>query len=598
MTTDTLTESAIDVAGRRLNPAASPEWQYLLTHFELSEGFSFIVVLVPDADWSDACRIALARFLEAQGKTLQTVAFKNAEEFKVNLPGQLLELRLGERTGAVWLSATVSEASPQYQDWVEAWRGMSARLNQFRNPLSRQINVPLLFVGAPWIQSVIRDIAPDLWSVRTMVTRVEPPAESSQPDFRFTGGATEQQLEGRAIDPDLALQAAGRLRGREGKELALAQILYRAGLGLNARSRWLQAETALREAVDLQRRFDAPPSVLADTLQALGYNLEWQYQYDEAVILVNEARSVFVLEGNVFGEANCIQSLGDIAFSRSDGDMARKQFEEALSLFRKAGGGIGEANCIMSLGDLALRRSEDDVARARYEEALPLFRQLGSALGEANCIKGLGYVALDLSDYDTARVRYEEALPLYRQVSDVLGEASCIRSLGDIALRRSDHDTARARFEEALSLFRNVGNLLGEANCIKGLGDIALVRSEHDVGRARYEEALPLFRKVGSLMGEAACIASLGGSALAQGNADEATRLFKDALALYERIAEPFSIGWIKVRLARLTDEPIERNEYIRTAREAWTSIDRSDLLETLEQEFGHAGGTNDATYS
>src|SRR5260370_23348593 len=142
--TTLVAESPIEIAGRQLNPAVSPEWQHLLTHFELSEGFSFIVLLVPDADWADACRIALASYLEAEGKRLLTVGFSDAEDFKVQVPGRLLDLHTSEQTGAAWLSATVSEASPQYGAWLDAWRGMAARLNQFRNPLRRQISVPLL----------------------------------------------------------------------------------------------------------------------------------------------------------------------------------------------------------------------------------------------------------------------------------------------------------------------------------------------------------------------------------------------------------------------------------------------------------------------
>src|SRR5437016_3430687 len=285
--TTVLTEAPIEVAGRRLNPGASPEWQHLLTHFELSEGFSFVVLLVPDADWANACRIALSQYLEAEGKNLLTVGYSDAEDFKIQVPGRLLELHTGERTGAVWLEATVSEASPRYEEWAGAWRGMAARLNQFRNPLRRRLNVPLVFVGAHWIQPAIRDIAPDLWSVRTLVTRLEPPAEFGEARGRGVEATSEQQLEGLAIDPDFALQTARRLRGQAGKELVLAQLLYRAGLGLNARYRWAEAEAALREALELQREFNASPESIAASLRALGYSLEQQYKFDDATKLLS-----------------------------------------------------------------------------------------------------------------------------------------------------------------------------------------------------------------------------------------------------------------------------------------------------------------------
>jgi len=551
--TTILTDPAIEVAGRRLNPAVSPEWQHLLTHFELSEGFSFIVLLVPDSDWAEACRIALSRYLEAEGKSLLTVAYKDPEDFKVSLPGRLLELHLSEQTGVVWLSATVSKASPEYEEWVEAWRGMAARLNQFRNPLSRGIKVPLVFVGAHWIQPVIRDTAPDLWSVRTMVTRVEPPSESRAIESKAVELSTEQQLEGLAIDPDFALQAANRLRSEKGKELALAQLLYRAALGLNARSHWLQAEEALREAVALQRKFSAPADTLASSLLALEQSLRWHYKFDEAVRLLEEAKALFVQAGNLLGEATSLVHLGDIAAWRSDYDDASAFFQQASSLYKRVGNTLGEANCAFSVGDLALRRYDNDTALVRFEEALMLYRQSDSLLGQANCILGIGDIALRRSDYDTARVRFEEALTLYRRIGSVLGEANCTARLGEIALGRTDFDTARARFEKALQLYHQIGSVLGEANCMARLGDIQLLK----------------------------------------GLQQEAAQYFKEALKLFEEFGDAFSVGWTQVRFARLADNSAERDEHLEAARRAWSNIDRHDLIRTLDEEFEQAEENN-----
>jgi hypothetical protein len=86
----------------------------------------------------------------------------------------------------------------------------------------------------------------------------------------------------------------------------------------------------------------------------------------------------------------------------------------------------------------------------------------------------------------------------------------------------------------------------GEANCIARLGDIVLDRSDHDGALARYSQALPLYRA----------------------------------------IPDPYWIGWILVRMARLDSADNERVRHWREARQTWASIGREDLIQSIEAEF------------
>jgi tetratricopeptide (TPR) repeat protein len=283
---------------------------------------------------------------------------------------------------------------------------------------------------------------------------------------------------------------------------------------------------------------------------------------------------------DALGEANCLQSLGDIALDRSDHEGGRRPFEAARKLFQKVGDVPGEADCIRGLGDIALARSDYEGARRRFEAARKLFQKVGDVPGEAHCLKGLGNIALARSDHKAARQRYEAALQLYQKVSNVLGEANCFARLGDIALERSDDEGAQQRYEAALPLYKKVGDVLGEADCIKGFGDVALARSDHGGARLRYDAALLLYRQVGAVEGEADCIRGLGDLEEAQHNIAAARDRWRDALALYAKTPDRKSIGLTDIRLARCAATPEEATGHREAARKAWESIDRPDLIE------------------
>ena len=449
------TPAAAGTLAQRINIAASPDWHNLLTYFDLAgEGFAFIVLIVPDGEWAEACRHALERYMMALRKRLEVITFGSAREFGEELATRLLSVRPGEDVGAVWVAAAVSEAVREYDEWAEAWRVGSARLNQYRNPLRRQFNVPLLFTGAPWIQATLRETAPDLWSVRTLVVRIAPAvsAETTTP-----GHATSDQSyisdreEGLAIDPDFTSREAERLRGQPGKELALARLLHRAGTGFAVRYRGDEAERAFTEAIELRRRFGAEMDELASSLSAWAGVLRWRNDYERAIEALLESLKLYQQTGNVLGEANCIRSLGDIALQRSQHDEARARFEEALPLYRQVGDILGEANCITRLGDIALQRSQHDEARARYEEALPLYRQVGDVLGEANCIKSLGDIALAKGEREEARRLFATALELFERIPEPYSIGWTRRRLARVAMdaaeRRRHLEAARAAWE-------------------------------------------------------------------------------------------------------------------------------------------------------
>lgn len=274
-----------------------------------------------------------------------------------------------------------------------------------------------------------------------------------------------------------------------------------------------------------------------------------------------------------------VTGLDTISLLKRARDVARQIGEKEL-----------EADCLHSLGRLALLRSDDDEAHEKFQEALPLYQCVSSLLGQANCIKGFGDIAKRHSDHATAREKLQEALTLYQRGDNVLGQANCLRGLGNIAIRQSDYDAACEKLQEALPLYQDLGDLLGQANCIHDLGYIALRRSEHDAALEKFQEALPLYQRGGNLLGQANCIQGAGDVAFRRSEHDVARELYQEALALFERIPDPYSIGWARVKLARIAPTLEEQRQHVEAARKAWTRIKRPDLLEKLDNKFGAEG--------
>jgi hypothetical protein len=248
------------------------DWKRLLAHFDLGKGFSFLVLLLPGAVGADICRRQLASHLAAKGNRLAELPCEWREEAR-RVGDRLFALEPAEDLGGVWLGSVIPESDPEIEAWKEAWRFGLSTLNQQRNPLQRRFACPLVLVGAPWLHPLLRESAPDLWSIRVGVVTVKAARGQFPPEFSESAATCEPrvieaqasgtgsidmpigarsgsfQKDAVAADPDYALERAESIVNQPGSELARAELLFRAGNGFHARARLDAAERCFRESV-------------------------------------------------------------------------------------------------------------------------------------------------------------------------------------------------------------------------------------------------------------------------------------------------------------------------------------------------------------
>lgn len=187
--------------------ATAPDWQVLLNHFEFMRGFAFVVLLVPDDECTAICKSTLARHLEQRGRHLWELPVEDTESLE-GIADSLLSAAPRADLGGVWIAKAVPDQAEHFPMWFDAWRSALGKLNQHAHPLTQKWNAPLLVVGAPWLQQVFLEYAPDLWSIRTLVARITKESVPSPIPQRHAPGATvAAQAVASPDEPDIDLSS-------------------------------------------------------------------------------------------------------------------------------------------------------------------------------------------------------------------------------------------------------------------------------------------------------------------------------------------------------------------------------------------------------
>lgn len=284
------------------------------------------------------------------------------------------------------------------------------RLNPRRNEIRRQFNCSLIFVGAPWLQETMREIAPDIWSVRTLVARIEPLAVSeTKPTISERQSFDADETKGGG-DPLFALQEAEKLRGISGKDLALARLLHRAGEGFAARNDWRSAEKAYTEAFEIKQQFGASPDSVLATLNRLAWTCHVLGQAHRSLDYTQSALAIARQTGNRKAEGKALSYLGLAHAVLGDVRKAIEFHEQRLTIAREIGDRHGEGSSLNNLGNAYGALGESRKAIKFYEQALVIHREIGNRNGEGNVLMNLGIAHFKLGDARKAIEFFEQTL--------------------------------------------------------------------------------------------------------------------------------------------------------------------------------------------
>jgi tetratricopeptide (TPR) repeat protein len=491
-----VTPQATSELERRFGAKAAERWQHVLEHIRLSTGFSYLILLVPEASAARICAAELARHLREQGQELESREFNTPEALREHLAPWML--RETGQQHPIWAASVTSEYDPQHSEWEAAWRYAVARINERRDELIKCHQAPIIMVGAPWLKTVLREAAPDWWSVRSLVVNLKPqfvPSDRKERDLEPVRRMLENDSSDALLDPDEVLEQAELLRGVGGQEENLMILLERAYNSFSDRERHVEAEEVAQEILEIGLNLGNPVLSIADMYHNIGYSQLSQNRLEDAEF--NLRKALKYKEENkalLVSKAITLDPLARILQKQGN-------LEEAELIFRKA-----------------LKYKEDDRA---------------SLVSMSITLDSLARVLRDQGKLEEAELNFRKALKFSEDGKDsLISKGITTHELARTLQEQGDLAEAELNFRIALEYKEKAGSpLTSQAKTLYFLGDTLQKQGKLEQAESILQRALMLGEMDGNTSKDLESIrTSLIGVLKKQENWQAAENLIRQAL--------------------------------------------------------------------
>ena len=475
-------------------------WHQLRQHSEWSDPPWVAFVFTSSTATARALEAEMGAWLASRGETQRVLRPKTPQELREALPWLLTESP--EKTGCTWLQAVhidvpTPEGSPP-GPWTEAWDSLMLRANTRRDQILSRVRGGLIFVGVPERKPRIREAAPDLWSIRTLVLQPEPttlPGPAHSPPFlpHYTKPNVDPAQAREALDrahaiAERASQASetadeGRMRPtRIQANIRAIEALLQQG--------WITEAAPLAEdLLELaQAHQDESPGGKRSAWLATAWELQSMVLRDQGHLsaAASALRSALTLRKSlVDGQsssrgqrqsdlARTWSLIGGLALAHGNLDDALPALQTSRDLRRQLVEWSDDPESISELalsqsllGDLQLARGDLHAARECFEDALEIRRDLAGSHNAHRFRRYLsiawgriGLVSQRLGNLALARAAYRQAWTIARDLSETdpgnvtwQMEASIAASRwADLALADQELDLAEEAFSRSVKI--------------------------------------------------------------------------------------------------------------------------------------------------
>jgi serine/threonine protein kinase/tetratricopeptide (TPR) repeat protein len=201
-----------------------------------------------------------------------------------------------------------------------------------------------------------------------------------------------------------------------------------------------------------------------EALRIRGEVLERLGRFDEALLLVDDARELFAREGAVSEEMAAMVGRGRIHMVRAQYEAARDAYRPVIARIEKTSEPWLERIVHNHVAIIETCLGNYATAMASALRALDLCRRYGDRTREGDALSVAGIILLEVGLFDQAAATFAEALELLSRTGSRWSRADCLIYAGVCEARRGGNGLAM--LDEALAEARRLGARYLEANAL------------------------------------------------------------------------------------------------------------------------------------
>jgi tetratricopeptide (TPR) repeat protein len=370
------------------------------------------------------------------------------------------------------------------------------------------------------------------------------------------------------------------------------EVLIELGELLRLAARWVDAERAFQQALEVARSTD-DPKVEAQAIRGLGSVLPFAVgngrTLDQAVERLRTAVVKFGQLKDRAGLAKTLERLAWTLWGLGDLDAALEVSDRQLALAIEDDDTVARSTALENMG--VVRKRTGDYARALelLEEALDTAKQAGYRPGVILAANDLATVRSELGQHVAAIKGFNEALSVAEEIGDRRMAALAIGNIGECHRRRGEYGLALRCFSHAFHLTTEVADQPNMVGLAGNLATTLAAQGREGEAEQLLDRAVALARHLNAQYWLCESLYQRARLLAVTGRAAEAERANREALGIAEQyhrgVELPARLLSLRLQVELSGMDRGAAIRELRSLRDIWTEpAEQAAILDTIWQ--------------